>query len=54
MMAKLAPISVRVGAPVPSFATSCQLAWVSRWKPMPMQFSTIASVSVVANATVEP
>ena len=35
-MAKLAPMSVSVGAPVPSFATSCQRVCVPRWKPMPM------------------
>lgn len=35
-MAKLAPMSVSVGAPVPSFATSCQRVWVPHWKPMPM------------------
>ena len=29
-MAKAAPMSVRVGAPVPSLATSCQLACVPR------------------------
>lgn len=27
-MAKLAPMSVNVGAPVPSFVTSCQRVWV--------------------------
>jgi hypothetical protein len=36
-MAKLIPVSVRVSAPVPSFATSCQRVYVPRWKPMPMQ-----------------
>ena len=35
-MAKLAPMSVSVGAPVQSFATSCQRVWVLRWKPMPV------------------
>ena len=29
-MAKLAPILISVGAPVPSFVTSCQRAWVRR------------------------
>ena len=53
-IAKLAPMSVSVGAPVASLVTSCQLAWVPRWKPTPMQFSTAASVSVVARAAVEP
>ena len=45
-MAKDAPMSVRVGAPVPSFATSCQRVCVPRWKPMPMQFTTAAKVSI--------
>ena len=53
-IAKGAPMSVRVGAPVPSFATSCQREWVPRWKPMPMQLMAAASVSVVASAAVEP
>lgn len=34
-MAKLAPMSVSVGAPVPSFMTSCQRVCVPRWLPMP-------------------
>jgi hypothetical protein len=53
-MAKLAPMSVNVGAPVPSFATSCQRVWVPRWKPMPMQLMAVASVSVVTSAAVDP
>jgi hypothetical protein len=53
-MVKLAPMSISVGAPVPSFETSCQRVWVPRWKPMPMQLMTVASVSVVASAAVEP
>ena len=32
-MAKLAPISVNVGAPVPWFATNCQRVWVLRRNP---------------------
>ena len=47
-------MSVKVGAPVPSFATSCQRMWVPRWKPMPMQLTTVARVSVVASAAVDP
>ena len=54
MMAKLAPMSVSVGAPVPSFATSCQQVCVTRWKPMPMQLKTVASVKVVERAVVDP
>ena len=53
-MTKLVPMSVRVGAPVASFVTSCQRVWVPRWKPMPMQLMAVASVSVVASAAVEP
>jgi hypothetical protein len=41
----------RAGAVI---VTSCQLAWVPRWKPMPMQLITVASVSVVASAAVDP
>ena len=33
---KLAPVSASVGAPVPSFVTSCQRVYVPRLKPMPM------------------
>jgi hypothetical protein len=46
-------MSVSVGAPVPSFATSCQRVWVPRWKPMPMPVMTVASVRVVASASVD-
>ena len=53
-MEKDAPMSVSVGAPVPSFATSCQRVWVPRWKPMPMQLMAAASVRVVASAAVDP
>jgi hypothetical protein len=53
-MAKLAPMSVSVGAPVPSFATSCQRVCVPRWKPMPMQLMDAASARVVASAAVKP
>ena len=53
-MAKLAPMSVNVGAPVPSFVTSCQRMWLPRWKPMPMQLIAVASVCVVTSAAVEP
>jgi hypothetical protein len=45
-------MSVRVWAPVPSFATSCQRVWVPRWKPMPMQLMAAASVRVVASAAI--
>ena len=51
-MAKLAPMSVSVGAPLASLLTSCQLACVPRWKPMPMQLTTALSVRVVASAAV--
>ena len=54
VMAKLAPMSVSVGAPVPSFATSCQRVWVPRWNPMPMQLMAVPSVSVLASAAVDP
>jgi negative regulator of sigma E activity len=47
-------MSANVGAPVPSFATSCQRVCVPRWKPMPMQLMAAASASVVASAAVEP
>jgi len=40
-------MSVSVGAPVASFATSCQRVCVPRWKPMPMQIST-AVIGIVA------
>jgi hypothetical protein len=50
----LAPMSISFGASVPSFATIYQRVWVPRWKPMPMQFTTAASVRVVASATVDP
>lgn len=53
-MPKPVPMSVSVGAPVPSFATSCQRVWVPRWKPMPMQLMAVASVKVVASAAVDP
>ena len=53
-MAKLAPMSTSVGAPLASLLTSCQRVWVPRWKPMPMQLTTALSVSVVASAAVEP
>ncbi len=52
-MAKLAPMSVSVGAPVPSFVTSCQRVCVPRCKPMPIQFATVASVSEVVSVAVE-
>jgi hypothetical protein len=45
-MPKLAPISVNVGAPVASFATSSQRVWAPRWKPMPMQLKAVARGSV--------
>ena len=51
-MAKGAPMSVRVGAPVPSFVTSCQLACVPRWKPIPTALITAASVRL--NETLFP
>ena len=54
VMAKLAPMSTSVGAPLASFVTSCQRVWVPRWKPMPMQLTTALSVRVVASAAVEP
>ena len=53
-MPKLAPISVSVGALVPSFVTNCHRVCVPRWKPMPMQFTTAANVRVVASAAVDP
>ena len=53
-MAKLAPMSTSVGAPLASLVTSCQRVWVPRWKPMPMQFATALRVSVGASADVEP
>ena len=53
-MPKLSPMSVSVGAPVPSFETRWQRVRVPGWKPMPVQFTTAASVSVVASAAVEP
>lgn len=53
-MAKDAPMSVRVGAPVPSLATSCQRVWVPRWNAMPMQLMAAASIRVVASAAVDP
>ena len=53
-MAKLAPMSTSVGAPLASLLTSCQRVWVPRWKPMPMQLTTALKVSVVASAAVEP
>jgi hypothetical protein len=37
-----------------SLVTSCQRVCVPRWKPMPMQFTTVASVSMVAKAVVDP
>ena len=51
---KLPPRPVSVGAPEPSFCTSCQLVCVPRWKPMPMQLTTAERVSVVASAPVAP
>jgi hypothetical protein len=53
-MAKLEPISVRVGTPEASLCPICHRVWVPRWKPMPMKFTIVASVSVVASAAVEP
>ena len=53
-MAKLAPMSTSVGAPLASLVTSCQRVWVPRWKPMPMQLTTALRASVVASAAVEP
>lgn len=53
-MAKLAPMSVNVGAPVPSFVTSCHRVWVPSRKPMPIQLMAVASVSLVASAAVDP
>lgn len=47
------PISVSVGATVPSFVTTCQRMCVPRWKPMARQFSTVASVSFVASAAAD-
>ena len=47
-MPKLAPMSVNVGAAVPSFATNCQRVCVPRWKPMQLLFSTEAESLVVA------
>jgi hypothetical protein len=46
-------MSVSVGVPVPSFATSCQRVCAPRWKPMPMQLMAVASVSVEACAGVD-
>ena len=50
-IAKLAPMSVNVGAPVPSFATSCQRVCVPRWKPIQLLFSTeaVGLVAVIKN-----
>jgi hypothetical protein len=53
-MAELAPMSVKLGTPVPSFATSCQRVWLPRWKPMPFQLKAAATVSVVASAAIDP
>ncbi len=53
-MAKLAPMSVRVGVPLGSFAATCHRVCVPRWKSMPMQFTKEASVSVLARAVVDP
>jgi hypothetical protein len=47
-------MSISVGAPVPSFATSCQRVWMPRWKPMPMQLMAVASASLAAGAVVYP
>jgi hypothetical protein len=38
----------------PSFVTGGKVAWALQWKPMPMQFTGAASVSVVASAAVDP
>ena len=53
-MAKLAPMSISVGAPLASLVTSCQRVWVPRWKPMPMQLRAAHRARVVASAAVEP
>ena len=50
---KLAPMSVSVGAPVPSFVTSCQRVCVPRWKPTPMQITEVAIVRVLDRAEVQ-
>jgi hypothetical protein len=44
-------MSVKVGAPLPSFVTNCQLAWVPRWKPMPTALIAAASVRLAASAS---
>ncbi len=38
-MAKLAPMSVSVGAPVPSFSTNSHRLCGPRWQPMSEQFT---------------
>ena len=53
-MPKLARMWGSFGAPLQSLPTSYQRVWVPRWKPIPMQLMTVASVSVVARAAVEP
>ncbi len=52
--AKVELALISVGAPDPSLWTICQRVCVPRWKPMPTQFTTALSVSVVASAAVEP
>jgi len=47
-------MSVSVGAPVPSFAASCQRVCVPHWKRIPLTFMAAAQVSVVPNAAVDP
>ena len=53
-MAKLAPRSTSVGAPLASLVTKCRRISVPRWDPMPTQLTTALSVKMVASAAVEP
>jgi len=46
-MAKLAPMSVSVGAPVPSFVTSCQRVCVPRCKPTPTQLMAAVKLLII-------
>ena len=47
-------MAVSVGAPMPSFRTSCQQVCLPRWKPVRTQNATVASSGALANVAVEP